>query len=149
MGTQEYCQFCGIAATKVFRCRRGQITVWDDFFQPQWSRGNYISLAYTDLVVEWKWRTPQVATANWVTKFVKLQMFHRLLNLTCGSILVQKSKNEEGDRQKAICRHCQTLTKTLTGLSVMYKVQLLFNKCHYRNEHTVDSVTKVSGTVRF
>lgn len=65
----------------------------------------------------------------------KLRMLRRLLNLTCGGILVQKSKNEEGDRQKAICSHCRTLTKTPTGLSVTFKVQLLFNKCRYRNEY--------------
>lgn len=64
---------------------------------------------------ERKCQTPQVAGENRMTKFVKLQMLQRVLHLTRGSVLVsscQEKRKEKrlADRQKTICRRCQTLT---------------------------------------
>lgn len=50
---------------------------WPSFFAT--------TLAYTDLIVERKRPTLQVAKENWAMKFVKLQV----LNLTCGHFWVK------------------------------------------------------------
>lgn len=58
-------------------------------------------LSSTNLGAEWKWRMPQVVPEDWVTKFVKLQMRHQVLNLTCGNLFgfhVSRDESRKWDK---------------------------------------------------
>lgn len=72
---------------------------------------------------------------NRATKFVKLRMLQRFLNLVYGGILVSRNEKWETvtDRQKRICRRCHIMANnetygTFFVYIITFKVQPLFNK---------------------
>lgn len=70
-------------------------------------------------------RAELVKENRWLKSLKKLQMLRWLLNLSSGSILVSLWGETMTDRQKTVCRRCQT--RTLNLYSVSKKVLYVFN----------------------
>lgn len=80
-------------------------------------------LTSTDRVGEQKWPAPQMARENWKKKkFVKLQTFQWVLNMTCGSVLVspcQELRRKKCDGQTKHNMHIN-INRTTTTLFVCF-----------------------------
>lgn len=78
-----------------------------------------------------------------MTKFVKVRRFQQVLRLRCGNILVSPWR-ERRKGNKTLHPPCQTVTNThlrhFMAQIVKFRVQLLFNKCHFSKNIAMSAV---------